>query len=111
MMARNACVVLFLSVCSEILTSSTSLRLNPISAASSRGQVEHSAAAAVVARARDLLRNEFDAIDWRTQRHFRRILEAFRRQRVGSSELNSGLDGYAHGDLVKFRNLEEHLKL
>jgi cystathionine beta-lyase family protein involved in aluminum resistance len=35
----------------------------------------------------------------RTERHLNRVLSALRDQRVGSSELNGGLDGYAHGDL------------
>lgn len=53
----------------------------------------------LIRSAHSALAEEFSKIDWRTQRHLRRVLASFRRHRIGSAELNSGLDGYAHGDI------------
>jgi cystathionine beta-lyase family protein involved in aluminum resistance len=79
--------------------------LAPLSSSSASSALEGSlllpseSSAAVVREAHAALAGEFAAVDWRTQRHIRRVLASFRRHRVGSAELNSGLDGYAHGDL------------
>lgn len=53
-------------------------------------------ATSVVEKARQSLRPHFERIDARTQHHVRRVLDAFRECRVGSSELNGGLDGSVH---------------
>ena len=57
------------------------------------------AAEEVVAKAKSDLVDEYNSIDLRTKMHIGRVLDAFRKNRVGSAELNGGLDGYAHGDL------------
>mmetsp|Transcript_56872 Transcript_56872/g.128890 ORF Transcript_56872/g.128890 Transcript_56872/m.128890 type:complete len:568 (+) Transcript_56872:122-1825(+) len=53
----------------------------------------------IVRAARDALKGEFEAIDARTQRNMRKVLQAFKKRRVGAGEVNGGVDGYAHGDL------------
>jgi hypothetical protein len=62
------------------------------------GKLGQDGAKAVIKEAFRNLRDEFDAIDMRTQRHLSRVLKAFRGKRVGTNMFQT-TDGYGHGDL------------